>query len=354
MGILIKSKHNLPLMWIKKRSRLIMMVNIKNQLFKKHFMVLMVWFVLMYWIGLTTFLNVTYASIDRPKATETFSANDFSNTLIQLEKPARRIIALAPHIVENLYSAGAGQWIIGTVSYSDYPPEAKDIPRVGAISAFSIESILALKPDLVIAWPAGRSKSVIAKLESLGLTVYRSDLKKLQDIPKSIRDYGKLAGTSAIAERSATSFEHKLHSLQSHHPAGHDKIDVFYEVWHQPLQTLNGNHLISEIISLCGGHNIFSDQTAVAPTVGLESIILKDPDVIINSLESQEQDAWKKDWSRYGQLQAVANHHLYHISADYIQRNTIRVLTGAERLCHILSGVRKQKLLSQPKPQSQK
>lgn len=274
-----------------------------------------------------------------------FSANaeivvtDDLGRKVVLEKPARRIVALAPHIVENLYSAGAGDWLVGAVDYCDYPEAAKKIPRVGAISAYSLEAIVALKPDLVVMWNSGLGGKVLPKFLELGLTVYANDPQTLDDIPRSLRDFGVLAGAPEQGEKAAAEFSARLQKLRQNHSA-RQPLSVLYQVWNQPLQTLNNDHIISDIIQLCGGTNAFGDAASIAPIISIESVITRNPDLILASGMGEEKPEWLDDWKKYTGLTAVKNADLYFVPPDIIQRHTVRILDGAERVCAALAVAR--------------
>jgi iron complex transport system substrate-binding protein len=272
-------------------------------------------------------------------ASAQISVTDYLGRTVTLEKPARRIVVLAPHIMENIYSAGAGHLVVGAVDYCDYPPEATKIPRVGAISAYSLEAIVALKPDLVVMWNSGLGGKTLPKFLELGLTVYASDPKTLEDIPRSIRDYGVLAGTSEQAEKSAAEFVAR-HKMLREKYSGQKPLSVFYQVWNQPLQTLNEEHIISDLIRLCGGINIFGGAATIAPVIGLEAVLTRNPDVIIASGMGEEKPEWLDDWRKYPTLTAVKNGDLYFVPPDIIQRHTVRMLEGAERVCGALAQAR--------------
>jgi iron complex transport system substrate-binding protein len=267
------------------------------------------------------------------------SVTDFLGRTVTLEKPAQRIVALAPHIVENIYSAGAGHLLVGAVDYCDYPLEAKKIPRVGAISAYSLEAIVALKPDLVVVWNSGHGGKTLPKLLDLGINVYASDPKTLEDIAVSIRDYGMLTGNSAHAEATAAEFIARHNALKKQY--SHQKtLSVFYQVWNQPLQTLSDEHIISDLIRLCGGTNVFGDAPTIAPLIGLEAVLTRNPDVIIASGMGEARPEWLDDWRKYPTLKAVKNENLYFVPPDIIQRHTVRMLEGAERVCDALEQAR--------------
>ncbi|HEY7775405.1 MAG TPA: helical backbone metal receptor, partial [Kineobactrum sp.] len=183
---------------------------------------------------------------------EPVAVKDFLGRSVALEAPAQRIVALAPHIVENLFSAGAGSRLVGVVSYSNFPEAARNLPQVGSYNAFSLEQIIAVQPDLILMWGSGNGAGALEKLERLGIPVYVSELRELADIPDSIRRLGVLAGTTASSEVEARRLEQAFAGLAARYQ-GSRPLSVFYQIWHEPLQTVNGDHLISQVIGLCGG-----------------------------------------------------------------------------------------------------
>ena len=264
---------------------------------------------------------------------------DFSEREVTLDQPAKRIVALAPHIVENLYSAGAGDKLVGVVSYSNFPDEAKNVPEVGTYNAFSLEQVLALQPDLVVMWGSGNGMQTLSKFEALGIPVYVSELRQLSDVPKSIRNLSQLAGTPAIGEAEASRIETELNAL--HRRYGEKRsLSVLYQIWNDPLQTVNGEHLISEIISLCGGYNIFGDARSLAPRVSIESVLLRDPDAIVASGMGEARPEWLDQWRAYPSLTAVADEALFFVNPDHLQRPSARIVLGARSLCQQLDQIR--------------
>ena len=182
---------------------------------------------------------------------------DSAGRTVSLQEPARRIVGLAPHIVENLFSAGAGDRLVGVVSYSNYPAAAASIPQIGSAFSWSLENVVALSPDLVVLWGSGNGIAALPQLERLGLTVYVSEPRGLADISDSIRDFGILAGSDDVANQNADAFDADIARLRSAHgPTA--PLSVFYQIWNDPLQTINGEHIISQVIELCGGRNIFA------------------------------------------------------------------------------------------------
>ncbi len=267
------------------------------------------------------------------------SVVDDAGRIVVLEKPAERIVALSPHIVENLFSAGAGKNIIAAVEYSDYPEAAKKIQRVGRFDTFSIENILALNPDLVIVWGSGGGSKIINTLESLGFTVYVDEPSSLESVANSILRFSTLAGTEEIGRPVAENFLKKLERLKRDVDSKR-KLKVFYQLWHNPIQTINREHIISDVMRLCGGENIFADLKSIAPKVNVEAVLQKDPNVIIASGADNTRPEWLNEWDSWDSVSAVADKNLYYIPPDYIQRHTLRILKGVELMCRYIDDSR--------------
>lgn len=270
------------------------------------------------------------------------TVTDSAGREVRLEAPAERIVALAPHIVENTFSAGAGGRLVGVVSYSDYPAAATELPIVGSAFAWSLESVVALEPDLVILWGSGNGLAGLAGLERLGIPAYVSEPQDFAGIATSIRDIGILAGTADVADAAAGAFEAEIAQLRAQHAAGRP-LRAFYQIWNRPLQTVNGDHLISQVVGLCGGVNVFADLPSLAPRVNIEAVISADPDVIIASGMDRSRPEWLDEWRQFPQLRAVKNQALLFVDPDLIQRATTRAARGASELCAKLEAVRRAK-----------
>jgi len=264
---------------------------------------------------------------------------DDADRAISLNPPAARIISLAPHATELLFSAGAGAKLVGAVEWSDYPEAAARIPRVGDTYSLDLERIVALDPDLVVAWLSGNGRATIERLEQLGLTVFVSEPATLERIGTSIRDLGALAGTEIQAQSEATAFLGRLAGLRGRY-SGRPTVSVFYQLWNQPMFTVGGQHLISAIMALCGGRNVFAGQTALSPEIGIEAVLRADPDVIIASGAGPQRPDWLDDWRRWPGMRAVREDHLYWIAPDLLQRHGARILDGAQQMCEMLENSR--------------
>ncbi|HFC53615.1 MAG TPA: cobalamin-binding protein, partial [Gammaproteobacteria bacterium] len=196
---------------------------------------------------------------------------DALGNMVTLPRPAERIVSLAPHLTENLFAAGAGPKLVGTVQSCDYPPAAQQIPRVGGHAGLDLESIVSLDPDLIVAWASGNRREDIGRLRRLGFTIYLSEPRQLDDIPDEIEKLGELAATVPTARRSARDLRSRLRQLR-HRYSALRPVRIFYQLWHQPLMTVNGEQIISKAMALCGGRNIFAGLPALAPSVTVEAV----------------------------------------------------------------------------------
>lgn len=274
---------------------------------------------------------------------EVISVHDDTGRIIKLDRPAQRIVALAPHAVELLFAAGAGDRIVATVSYSDYPLQAKTIPRIGSYTAIDVERILALQPDLVIAWESGNRKNEIQKLIRLGLTVFINEPRSIADVASSIERFGKLAGTETVANRFVKKFRRHYRHLQKTYQ-NRRKVRMFYQIWADPLMTVNGQHLISSVMRLCGAENIFKDMPALSASVSLEAVIAASPEIIIAGANRAEKASWLTAWRRWKTLPAVRHGQLYFINPDLLNRQGPRILDGADMMCRDVEQARLAKV----------
>jgi iron complex transport system substrate-binding protein len=248
---------------------------------------------------------------------------------------ARRIVTLAPHITELLYAAGAGERLVATVEYSDYPAAARRVPRIGDAFRIDLERLLVLQPDLVLTWAGGTPAAVLERLDAMGLRHEPVVTERLDDVPRALRRIGVLAGTEPGAERVAADYERRLAQLRRSH-AGRAPRSVFIEVDDRPLYTVNDRHVISEVVALCGGRNVFGTLGQIAPQVALEAVLAADPEVIL-SLDDAVADPLA-EWRRWPQLRAVRAGAVHSLPADLLTRPTLRILDGVEIACARLAG----------------
>ncbi|VVE57230.1 cobalamin-binding protein [Pandoraea anhela] len=279
------------------------------------------------------------ASLAASQAHAAVSVKDDTGATVTLPAPAKRVVSLAPHATELLFAAGAGDKVVGVVKYSDYPEAAQRLPRVGDNSALDLERILALKPDLLVVWMHGNSQRQVEALRRLKLPVFYSEPKHLSDLPDAIETLGTLMGTPAKAQASADAFRARYEALRKQY-ASRPPVPVFYQVWAQPLMTLNGTHMVSDVIRLCGGVNVFADEAPLVPRVSVEAVLAKAPEAMFTATQgattSDKPLATLDSWRQWPQLPAVARNNLFGIDGDLINRPGPRILDGARALCEDL------------------
>lgn len=256
-----------------------------------------------------------------------------------LSAPATRIVSLAPNITETLFAIGAGDLIVGADEYSNYPEEAKAIPRVNNYQAANYELILSLKPDVVLAWKSGNGDQIISRLHQLGLPVFVIEPRSLTDITRIFEQFGAITGHSEQAELQTRLFTRRLADLNDLY-RNKETVTVFYQIWNEPLITLNGEHLVSDVIRLCGGKNVFAEAGPLVPYVNIEAVLQANPQVIIASGSSDANPQWLKMWQDWPSIDAVKNNHVFAIPPDLMQRHSLRILQGAQLVCGYLDKAR--------------
>jgi iron complex transport system substrate-binding protein len=262
---------------------------------------------------------------------------------LRLKAPAGRIISIAPHLTEIAFAVGAGSKLVAVSEYSDYPPEAGRLPRIGDGARVDIERILTLKPDLVLAWKSGNQAGDIARLERLGIPVWVSEPSRLADIPRLLRDMALLAGVPDAGMQAATAFESELRGLNMRYGAQtrqQEPLRVFYEIWHQPLLTVSSAHMISDAITLCGGSNVFAGVPVLTPAVSMESVLAARPQLVLGGGSANGESDFVARW-RQMPLAALRGIPARYIPPDGIQRQSPRILDGIRAICVFIDGARK-------------
>ncbi|MGF6570780.1 iron complex transport system substrate-binding protein [Paraburkholderia sp. GAS333] len=279
------------------------------------------------------------ASLLALQAHAAITVTDDTGATVTLPAAAQRVISLAPHVTELLYAAGSGAKMVGAVSYSDYPPEAKLLPRVGDNKALDLERIVALKPDLIVVWRHGNAQRQLDRLRELHIPLFFSEPHRLDDVAVSLTKLGQLLGTSSTADAAATAYRQNIARLRAQY-ANRPPVSVFYQVWDKPLMTLNGEHMISDVIALCGGRNVFAALQPLAPTVSTEAVLAANPEAIVTAAQGATQpDTMLPQlgtWRAWPGLTAVANNNLFAIDGDLINRPAPRIAQGAQQLCEDL------------------
>ncbi|MGG7607773.1 cobalamin-binding protein [Massilia sp. BKSP1R2A-1] len=287
----------------------------------------------------TMYLAALLAALAAPAHGATTVRDDGGNT-VTLDKPAMRVISMSPHVTELLFAAGGGGRIVGAVNYSDYPEAAKSIPRIGSNREIDLERVIAMKPDLIVAWMHNASERQIEMVRKIGVPVFLSDPQTLEGIPDNVARLGQLMGTDTVANAAAGELRKQLAGLRSRY-AGRPAVRTFYQVWDRPLYTLSGKHIITDALRLCGGENIFEKLTVVAPVVSLESVLKEDPEAIFGTAEKNYGGV--SLWKPYATLTATRNDNLFTIDGDLLNRAGPRMISGTAIMCEKLELARRHR-----------
>jgi iron complex transport system substrate-binding protein len=251
---------------------------------------------------------------------------------VELKEPAQRIISLAPHLTEILFSLEVGDLIEGTSRFSDYPDAAMQIPVVGDAFTVSVEAVVELQPDIIFAWSTGGANRSLERLKRLGYPIYMNEARTLKDIGRTVQAMANLVGRSGRGEELQKQSDEKIASLQEMYKS-RETVSVFFQISDQNLYSINGEHLISQGIDVCNGKNVFSDSKISVPLVSKESVLALDPDfIVISKPEDGSESIWKEQW---GQYEGFADK-LRWIDPGLISRPSLRMLDGIERLCELI------------------
>lgn len=270
------------------------------------------------------------------------TVTDDAGNRITLAQPAQRVISMAPHVTELLFAAGGGKRIVGAINYSDYPAEARSIPNIGSNSQVDMERVMALKPDLIVVWDSGTTARQAQQLASLGVPIFRSEPRRLEQVATSIVRFGELLGTTEAAGQAAASYRAEVARLAKRY-GSQPVVPVFYQVWDRPLYTLNGNQVTSDAIRICGGRNVFAGLQAVAPEVSVEAVIAQDPEVVVGDVPHGGQDAGISLWRSYRGMTAVRRGNLFTVNGELLTRPGPRTVQGAAELCEKLELARQRR-----------
>jgi len=292
------------------------------------------------------FVVATFAAAEA----EALTVVDDAGHSFVIERPPQRIVTLAPSLTELVFAAGGGASLVGTSALSDFPPAARTIARIGDAGRLDVERVIALKPDLVLIWQRGNTSRELEQLEAAGMRLFQLEPRRLGDVARAIERLGELLGHESEAKQRASEMRSALDRLRTAH-AGAAPVTVFYQVWRQPLMTVNGKHLIDDILTLCGGRNVFAGLTPLVPILSSEAVVGANPEAILTASETASAEAWKRDpanpsfaaWHRHRSMTAVRRSWLYALNGDNISRQGPRVVDGAMAVCAVLDQVRAER-----------
>jgi len=268
------------------------------------------------------------------------SVRDDDGNVVTLQKPAQRVIAMAPHVTELLFTAGAGDKIVGAVTYSDYPEAAKKIPRVGDNRLIDLERVAAMKPDLIVIWMHGGFERQIEGLRKLGIPLFHSEPTKLEGIADNVVRLGQLMGTETAANAAAEDIRQQFAAMTRQY-AKRPPVRLFYQVWDKPLYTLSNKSIVGDAIRLCGGVNIFGDLKVTAPVVSIEAVLQENPEAIFGTSEKDYGSV--NLWKPYPNMLAVKNNNLFRLDGELLNRAGPRMVGGTKALCEKIEEARQHR-----------
>jgi iron complex transport system substrate-binding protein len=264
---------------------------------------------------------------------------DDTGRRLTVPPPPLRIASLAPNVTAMLFAAGAGAEVVATTEYSIEPPAARRIPRIGDANAVDFERLVALRPDVIVAWPGGENPAETDRIGRLGIPIYRERVGALADLPASVRRLGALAGTREAADREADALDARIAAL-TRRSAGARPVTVLLQVWSRPIYTVGGPHLLTDALRLCGARNVFADLPQLGPAVSTESVIARDPQLIVTVAPRAESASWLAEWRRFPELRAVAAGNLIAFPDQRLTRMGPGVLDATEELCNAVDAAR--------------
>ena len=278
------------------------------------------------------------------------TAVDDAGRSVVVDQPPARVVTLAPSLAELVFAAGGGRSLVGVSALSDYPDEARAIARIGDAGRIDVERVLALKPDLVLVWQRGNVGREIEQLERAGVRIFQLEPQRLDDVARAIERLGVLLGHESEARQRAAELRTELARLRAAH-ANAAPVRVFYQVWQQPLMTVNRRQIIGDILGVCGGRNVFADLTPLVPTVSTEAVVAADPEAVLTASEQGGGVAWRRDpdasafalWRRQSRMVAARRGWLYTLDGDLISRQGPRIVDGAAAVCALLDEVRRER-----------
>ncbi|PKB86314.1 vitamin B12 ABC transporter substrate-binding protein BtuF [Ewingella americana] len=249
-----------------------------------------------------------------------------------IAQPAQRVISLAPNLTELAYAAGLGDKLVGVSAYSDFPPEAKGIEQVASWQGVNVERILALKPDLVLAWRGGNPQRPLEQLSSLGIQVLYLDPESIEQIAQTLEQLSGYSSNPKPGQDAATKLRQQRDQLKQQYTRS-QPLPVLVQFGTQPLFSVSKATLQSEVVSLCGGKNIFAESRAPWPQVSREQVLVRQPRVIVITGDKQQKQTISQFW------QPALNVPVVNLNADWFSRAGPRIIMAAQQLCTALQPI---------------
>lgn len=245
---------------------------------------------------------------------------------------APRVITLAPHLTEMAFAAGITP--VAVSAWSDYPSAARTLPQVANWQGIGIEKVLQLKPDMVLAWRGGNPARQIEQLQHAGVNVIWIDPQSLDEMIDAVQSLARWSPQPEQAVSAAQALRAQAAALRQRYRHA-DPVALFLQFGQQPLFTASRNTLQNEIVTLCGGQNIFADSRVSWPQVSREQVLTRQPQAIVIGGDTAQAASVLRFWQPQLNVPVIA------INPDWLSRPGPRLLLAAQQLCSVLHPVKK-------------
>ncbi|MCX7080317.1 MAG: cobalamin-binding protein [Pseudomonas sp.] len=242
-----------------------------------------------------------------------------------------RVVSLAPSLSEIVVELGSADLLVGVLDAGERPPELKTVPSVGRYGQLDMERLLSLKPDLLLLWPGSVGPTQREQLKRLNIPTYVAEPHSLEQLITQIEVIAEQLGRPQRGRTLAVNLRKQLESLRQRYQR-EKPLEVFYQVWDQPLYTVGGGQIISDALEVCGARNVFDDLDLPAPQVNLESVLQRNPEVILAGSQAQ-LDAWKA----WPQVRAVAQGQLLLVTDKGLERPSGQMIAATAKLCELIA-----------------
>jgi iron complex transport system substrate-binding protein len=271
-----------------------------------------------------------------PSAAGALTVTDQTGRRLVLPAPPARIISLVPSVTEILFTIGAQDRLVGVTDFCDYPPAARRKPRVGGMLAPSLEGMVALRPDLVVATTSGNREETFDQLARLGIPVFLVNPVSVADVLDLLSRLGRLTDRTDAADHAVAALRERIQAVGAR-VAARPRPRVLYVLWPDPLVVPAHGALVSELISLAGGDSVTADGGQGYPRYSMEAALARNPDVIILASHGSERSPLERSkWERFTRVPAIAAGRLYTVDGNLMHRYGPRMVDGLEMLARLI------------------
>ncbi len=240
---------------------------------------------------------------------------------------AERVVSLAPSLSEIVAELGAANVLVGVLDGGDRPAALAHVPSVGHYGQLDMERLLSLRPDLILLWPGSVGPAQREQLQRLNIPVYVAEPHSLEQLTTQVQAIAEQLGRAEAGRQLAAQLRQRLVELRQRYQRA-EPLRVFYQVWDQPLYTVGGGQIISDALTVCGARNVFDDLKLPAPQVSIESVLQRDPEMILMGDQAQKA-AWKV-WPTMAER-------VRQVPDKGLERPSGQMLEAVGRLCQVIA-----------------